>query len=279
MFYRFTLAAVVAATTLTGCAAHKSASTTASISAATQAADAPVAATPAVQPVQTEQPVPPAHPVQPVQTQPITAPGAVTEPATAPVADAATVSATPTAAAAAETANTPAEAPAAAAAPAVTDTATASTAAAAPAVTDTATAPTAPAAPAVTDTAAAATPAKESKISAAEGTQAIAPFSSGPTQIDVSHIVTRADDGSSITLTIDGTEAGILKRGEKRVVFVEPGKHKVGGYVQTLFGLGRVTIPAVEITTVPGKVKNVAYSVTKTRPAFTEAKDSTNTPG
>lgn len=254
MLYRFTLAAVVAATTLTGCAAHKSASTTASVSEATQATDAPVAAAQPVQPVQTAQPAQAEQTAQtelPVQTQPISAPGAVTEPAPAP--EPAASAEVPTSAPAPATATTSAEAPVATAA---TTTPAADGSAAAPAA-----------------------PAKEEKVSAAEGTKAIAPFSSGPTQIDVSHIVTRADDGSSITLTIDGTEAGILKRGEKRAVYVEPGKHKVGGYVQTLFGLGRVTIPAVEITTVPGKVKNVAYSVTKTRPAFTEAKDSTNTPG
>ncbi|MEN5015442.1 hypothetical protein ABEH87_03650 [Erwinia sp. Eh17-17] len=253
MLYRFTLAAVVAATTLTGCAAFKSASGTAPVSTATQAADTPAAAAPPAQPVQPEQSAQteqPAQAEQPVQTQPITAPGAVTESAPAPVAE-----------------------------PAHAETQTS----AAPATADAA--PEAPAATAATSTPAAASaaspeaPVKEEKISAAESTKAVAPFSSGPTQIDVSHIVTRADDGSSITLTIDGTEAGILKRGEKRAVFVEPGTHKVGGYVQTLFGLGRVTIPPVEITTTPGKVKNVSYSVTRTRPAFTEAKDSTSTPG
>lgn len=235
MFYRFTLAAVVAATTLTGCAAFKSNTAVAPVSQATQTADAPAATAQPVQPVQIEQPVPAE---QPVQSTPVTAPGAITEGSPeATTAQAATAPDAPV-----ETASAPAPA----------ETAT-------------------PAAPAE--------PAKEEKVSAAQGTAAVAPFSSGPTQIDVSHIVTRADDGSSITLTIDGTEAGILKRGEKRALFVEPGKHKVGGYVQTLFGLGRVTIPAVEITTVPGKVKNVAYSVTRTKPAFAEAPDTTKTPG
>lgn len=232
MFYRFTLAAVVAATTLTGCAAFKSNTAVAPVSQATQTADAPAATAQPVQPVQTE---------QPVQSTPVTAPGAITEGSPeATTAQAATAPPATAPDAPVETASAPAE------------TAT-------------------PAAPAE--------PAKEEKVSAAQGTAAVAPFSSGPTQIDVSHIVTRADDGSSITLTIDGTEAGILKRGEKRALFVEPGKHKVGGYVQTLFGLGRVTIPAVEITTVPGKVKNVAYSVTRTKPAFAEAPDTTKTPG
>lgn len=240
MFYRFTLAAVVAATTLTGCAAFKSNTAVAPVSQATQTADAPAATAQPEQPVQTEQSAPAE---QPVQTTPVTAPGAVTEGSPeATTAEAAT-------------------APAATAPEAPVETASAPT----PAETATPTAP--------------AEPAKEEKVTAAQGTAAVAPFSSGPTQIDVSHIVTRADDGSSITLTIDGTEAGILKRGEKRALFVEPGKHKVGGYVQTLFGLGRVTIPAVEITTVPGKVKHVAYSVTRTKPAFAEAPDTTKTPG
>lgn len=241
MFYRFTLAAVVAATTLTGCAAFKSNTAVAPVSQATQTADAPAATAQPEQPVQTEQTEQTAPAEQPVQTTPITAPGAVTEGSPeATTAEAATAPPATAPDAPVETASAPAE------------TAT-------------------PAAPAE--------PAKEEKVSAAQGTAAVAPFSSGPTQIDVSHIVTRADDGSSITLTIDGTEAGILKRGEKRALFVEPGKHKVGGYVQTLFGLGRVTIPAVEITTVPGKVKNVAYSVTRTKPAFAEAPDTTKTPG
>lgn len=240
MFYRFTLAAVVAATTLTGCAAFKPNTAVAPVSQATQTADAPAETAQPEQPVQTEQTAPAE---QPVQTTPVTAPGAVTESSPeATTAEAAT-------------------APAATAPDAPVETVSA------PAPAETAT----PAAPAE--------PAKEEKVTAAQGTAAVAPFSSGPTQIDVSHIVTRADDGSSITLTIDGTEAGILKRGEKRALFVEPGKHKVGGYVQTLFGLGRVTIPAVEITTVPGKVKNVAYSVTRTKPAFAEAPDTTKTPG
>lgn len=235
MFYRFTLAAVVAATTLTGCAAFKSNTAVAPVSQATQTADAPAATAQPEQPVQTEQSAPAE---QPVQTTPVTAPGAVTE--SSPEATTAEAATAPEAPVETASAPTPAE------------TAT----------------PTAPA-----------EPAKEEKVTAAQGTAAVAPFSSGPTQIDVSHIVTRADDGSSITLTIDGTEAGILKRGEKRALFVEPGKHKVGGYVQTLFGLGRVTIPAVEITTVPGKVKHVAYSVTRTKPAFAEAPDTTKTPG
>ncbi|WP_419718496.1 hypothetical protein [Erwinia aphidicola] len=234
MFYRFTLAAVVAATTLTGCAAFKSNTAVAPVSQATQTADAPAATAQPEQPVQTEQSAPAE---QPVQTTPVTAPGAVTE--SSPEATTAEAATAPEAPVETASAPTPAE------------TAT----------------PTAPA-----------EPAKEEKVTAAQGTAAVAPFSSGPTQIDVSHIVTRADDGSSITLTIDGTEAGILKRGEKRALFVEPGKHKVGGYVQTLFGLGRVTIPAVEITTVPGKVKHVAYSVTRTKPAFAEAPDTTKTP-
>lgn len=235
MFYRFTLAAVVAATTLTGCAAFKSNTAVAPVSQATQTADAPAATAQPEQPVQTEQSAPAE---QPVQTTPVTAPGAVTE--SSPEATTAEAATAPEAPVETASAPTPAE------------TAT----------------PTAPA-----------EPAKEEKVTAAQGTAAVAPFSSGPTQIDVSHIVTRADDGSSITLTIDGTEAGILKRGEKHALFVEPGKHKVGGYVQTLFGLGRVTIPAVEITTVPGKVKHVAYSVTRTKPAFAEAPDTTKTPG
>ncbi|PLV61971.1 hypothetical protein NV64_07780 [Erwinia sp. B116] len=94
------------------------------------------------------------------------------------------------------------------------------------------------------------------------------PFSSGPTQISITHVVTKADDGSKLTLTIDGTDAGSLGKGEKRQLFMAAGKHKVGGYVKTLFGYGRVTIDSVDVTTTPGKPVSVTYSVTRNKPTF-----------
>ena len=90
----------------------------------------------------------------------------------------------------------------------------------------------------------------------------------GPSQIAVSHVVTRADDGSDIFLTIDGNDAGPLIAGQSNQISVPAGKHKVGGYAATMLGLGRVTIEPVEITTKPGELTQVAYSVTKTKPVF-----------
>ncbi len=95
-------------------------------------------------------------------------------------------------------------------------------------------------------------------------------FTSGPAQVSVSHISSRADDGSSVFLTVDGNDAGMLARGESKELRMAPGKHKVGGYVRTLFGFGQVTIQPVEITTEAGQVKRVAYSVQKDKPSFAE---------
>lgn len=95
-------------------------------------------------------------------------------------------------------------------------------------------------------------------------------FESGPTVINVSHLVTRTDDGSTIYLTVDGKDAGMLQKGENKEIRVSAGKHQVGGYVQTLFGFGKVTIAAVDITTDPNAPKNVVYSVTRQKPAFSE---------
>ncbi|MEJ5078142.1 hypothetical protein [Erwinia sp. MYb535] len=105
-------------------------------------------------------------------------------------------------------------------------------------------------------------------MSAAEATPAVSAFAAGPTQLNVTHVISRADDGSVI-LTIDGVEAGTLTRGENKELYVPEGKHKVGGYVQTLFGLGRVTIPSVDVTTKTDQATHVSYSVTKNKPAFT----------
>ncbi|MGK3142327.1 hypothetical protein [Pantoea sp. C2G6] len=98
-------------------------------------------------------------------------------------------------------------------------------------------------------------------------------FAAGPTQIDVSHIKTRADDGSSVFLTVDGKEAGKLPNGKSMLLHVPAGKHQIGGYVPTLFGIGRVTIAPVEVTTSPNDVKKVAYTVTRNKATFVENKD------
>lgn len=93
-------------------------------------------------------------------------------------------------------------------------------------------------------------------------------FFNGPSQINVSHVMTRADDGSSIFLTVDGNDAGPLLPGKNTEVQIPAGKHQVGGYAQTLLGLGRVTIQSLEVTTNPGEVTQLAYSVTRDKPGF-----------
>ena len=98
-------------------------------------------------------------------------------------------------------------------------------------------------------------------------------FAAGPTQIDVSHIKTRADDGSNVFLTVDGKDAGELPDGQSKLLHVPTGKHQVGGYVPTLFGLGRVTIAPIEVTTSPEDVKKVAYTVTRNKASFVEHPD------
>ncbi|MFU9137439.1 hypothetical protein [Erwinia tasmaniensis] len=95
-------------------------------------------------------------------------------------------------------------------------------------------------------------------------------FFSGPSQIDVSHLTTKADDGSSVFVTIDGNEGGMLTRGESKALHIPDGKHKVGGYVRTLFGYGRVTIDPITVVSKKGEVRHVAYSVTRNKPSFTD---------
>lgn len=117
------------------------------------------------------------------------------------------------------------------------------------------------------DTTAAVTAATPAPI---ENNNMASPFDQGPTVINITHEVTRTDDGSAIYVTVDGQDAGLLTKGEEKQVHVAAGKHKVGGYVQTLFGFGRVTIQSVDVTTDPNSAKNVVYSVSKQKPAFSE---------
>ena len=64
----------------------------------------------------------------------------------------------------------------------------------------------------------------------------------------------------------------MLKRGEVTSLSVAPGKHKLGGYVRTLFGMGRVTIPALDITTPSWAATKISNAVTKDKPGFTLTK-------
>ncbi|PPC62183.1 hypothetical protein C1Y41_15525 [Pantoea sp. ICBG 1758] len=114
-------------------------------------------------------------------------------------------------------------------------------------------------------------PAEVSAAAPIENSNTDTPFASGPTVINVSHLVTRTDDGSAVYVTVDGQEAGMLKKGENKEIRVAAGKHEIGGYVQTLFGFGKVTIPGVDITTDTAKPKHVVYSVTRQRPQFSES--------
>ncbi len=95
-------------------------------------------------------------------------------------------------------------------------------------------------------------------------------FSKGPTQITISHVITRTDDGSPVYITVDGNDAGALIRGQSLDLHLPAGEHQIGGYVPTLLGFGRVTIQSVKITTSPEKVKQIAYSVNKNKPGFAE---------
>lgn len=95
-------------------------------------------------------------------------------------------------------------------------------------------------------------------------------FSEGPTEVKVSHVISRTDDGSPIYVTVDGNDAGAIIRGQSLELHLPAGDHQIGGYVPTLLGFGRVTVQSIKITTRPDQVKQVAYSVTRSKPAFTE---------
>lgn len=93
-------------------------------------------------------------------------------------------------------------------------------------------------------------------------------FASGDTLVTVAHISGKTDDGTTVFVTVDGTDAAALKKGQSVDLHVPAGPHQVGGYARTL--IGRVTIAPVKITTTADTVKHVAYSVTKTKPSFSE---------
>ncbi|CAK9884955.1 MAG: hypothetical protein XXXJIFNMEKO3_01347 [Candidatus Erwinia impunctatus] len=97
-----------------------------------------------------------------------------------------------------------------------------------------------------------------------------AEFFAGNSPLTITHIITRADDGSSIRVTVDGYDAGLLKRGEHTTLHLPAGKHIVGGYVETLLGYGRVTIPPLTVTTQKQTIRQVEYSIRLNKPAFSD---------
>lgn len=98
--------------------------------------------------------------------------------------------------------------------------------------------------------------------------ETVADFSQGDTLVEVTHLPARTADGATIFVTVDGSEAGALPVGESMALHVPAGAHQVGGYARSL--IGRVTIPSVNITTAPDSTRYVAYTVTKSKPLFTE---------
>lgn len=98
--------------------------------------------------------------------------------------------------------------------------------------------------------------------------ETVADFSQGDTLVEVTHLPARTADGATIFVTVDGSEAGALPVGESMALHVPAGAHQVGGYARSL--IGRVTIPSVKITTAPDSTRYVAYTVTKSKPLFTE---------
>ncbi|MCU5772465.1 hypothetical protein N5923_19825 [Erwiniaceae bacterium BAC15a-03b] len=96
-------------------------------------------------------------------------------------------------------------------------------------------------------------------------------FASGATVLNVTHVPARTADGATVFVTVDGNDAGALPYGESMQLHVPAGKHKVGGYARSI--IGRVTIAPVEITTSGNTAKHVAYTVTKSKPNFTQLPD------
>ena len=102
----------------------------------------------------------------------------------------------------------------------------------------------------------------------------VADFSSGATLLSVTHLPARTADGATVFITVDGNEAGALPVGESMALRVPAGAHQVGGYARSL--IGRVTIPAVKVTTSPDTTRYVAYTVTRSKPLFTELSEDPN---
>ena len=98
--------------------------------------------------------------------------------------------------------------------------------------------------------------------------QNVADFSAGATLLKVAHLPSSTADGSSLFITVDGKEAGLLPVGEAILLQVPAGEHRVGGYARTL--IGAVTIPALKVTTSADSPRFVAYRVARYDPLFME---------
>lgn len=105
---------------------------------------------------------------------------------------------------------------------------------------------------------------------AKQATVAQPDFTSGATLVTVTHVPTKTDDGTQVYVTIDGSEAGALPTGDSIDVRLPAGKHKIGGYARSL--IGKVTIPAIDVTTSPTDINHVTYSIAKLKPTFTLGK-------
>ncbi|KOC90533.1 hypothetical protein NG42_08970, partial [Winslowiella iniecta] len=66
--------------------------------------------------------------------------------------------------------------------------------------------------------------------------ETVADFSSGSTQLSVTHLPARTADGATVFVTVDGSEAGALPVGESMSLRVPAGAHQVGGYARSLIG-------------------------------------------
>ncbi len=93
-------------------------------------------------------------------------------------------------------------------------------------------------------------------------------FTTGSTLVTVTHVPARTADGATVFVTVDGDDAGALPIGESMDLHVPAGSHQVGGYARSF--IGRVTIPAVQVTTTPAAPKHIAYLVNKSKPTFLE---------
>lgn len=98
--------------------------------------------------------------------------------------------------------------------------------------------------------------------------QGAADFSTGATLLKVAHLPSPTADGSSLYITVDGQDAGLLPVGEAILLQVPAGEHQVGGYARSL--IGSVTIPALKVTTSADSPRFVAYRVARYEPLFVE---------